>query len=166
MATDVYGKRKQFSSGFLFLLLVPIGAVAVFFLYDFCMNIYKQHKLEVHTKEVLLETLNRDGLENLDEMKIFATKVFAEYGLTEEDYSLMQFDDYYILTAYDHFISVVGELSFGLIRNKESVVNTTYKGYYNEYKEAVVEKYNEDPNEELYEETEDKTIVTEDIIID
>lgn len=165
MATDVYGKRKMFSSGTIFLILVPIGAIAIFFAYDFFMNIYKQAELEKHTKEVLEETLNREGLENLEEMKIFASKVFEEYGITEDNYSLMQFDDYYILTSYDYYISVVGELSFGLIRNKEGTVYTSYKGYYNEYKEAVVEKYNEDPNETLYEEKEDNNEVYEDIII-
>lgn len=147
MATDVYGKRKQFNSGIIFLLIVPIGAVICFFLYDFCINIYKQKELDMRTKDVLTETLNREGLENLDEMKIFAAKVFEEYEITEDDFSLMQFDDYYLLTVYDQYISVVGSLSFGLIRNKEGVVSSTYKGYYNEHKETVVEKYTENPDD-------------------
>lgn len=149
MATDVYGKRKMYSGGAIFLLLVPIGAIALFYLYDFCMNTYTQKQLDIRTKDVLTEVLNREGLENLDEMKIFASKVFEEYGITEDDYSLMQIDDYYLLTAYDQYKSVVGSLSFGKLRNKEGVVNSSYKGYYNEYKETVVEKYKENIDDTL-----------------
>lgn len=149
MATDVYGRRKMYNGGFVFLLLVPIGAIAIFFLYDFGMDIYKQKQLDMRTKDVLTEVLNREGLENLDEMKIFASKVFEEYKITDDDYSLMQVDDYYLLTVYDKYISVVGELSFGFIKNKKSVASSSYKGYYNEYKEVVVEKYKENIDEAL-----------------
>lgn len=144
MATDVYGRRKMFSSGIIFLFLVPIGGIIVFFLYDFCANIYYQNKLDNETKEVMEEVLNREGLDSIEEMKEFATKVFEEYKIDEEDFSLTQIDDYYILTAYHRHVSVVGELSFGLLRTKRKTVASSYKGYYNEYKEAVVEKYVEE----------------------
>ena len=79
MATDVYGRRKMFSSGIVFLFLVPIGGIVLFFLYDFCANIYYQNKLDNETKEVMGAILEREGLENIDEMKEFAIKVFEEY---------------------------------------------------------------------------------------
>lgn len=149
MGTDVYGKRKMYNGGALFILFIPIGAIALFFLYDFCMNIYKQRELNIRTEEVLTDALNRADFDSLDEMKIYVAKVFEEYGMSKDDFSLMQFDDYYLLTAYNQYISVIGELSFGLIRNKESVVSASYKGYYNEYKEVVVEKYKENIDDEI-----------------
>jgi len=150
VATDVYGRRKMFSSGIVFLFLVPIGGIVLFFLYDFCANIYYQNKLDNETKEVMGAILEREGLENIDEMKEFAIKVFEEYKIDEENFSLTQVDDYYILTAYHRHVSVVWELSFGLLRTKKKTVSSSYKGYYNEYKEAVVEKYvEENLNEDL-----------------
>ena len=163
MSVDVYGKRKMYSSGTIFLLFIPIGAIILFYLYDFCANFYKQKQIEKTTYSVMSDILNREGLEGLEEMKIYAKKVFEEYDITEDDFSLTQVDDYYLLTVYDSYISVVGELSFGFLRNKEVMVHARYKGYYNEYKEAVIEKF-EDNNDELSDfndsdESEDEEII-------
>jgi hypothetical protein len=164
MSVDVYGKRKMYSSGTIFLLFIPIGAIILFYLYDFCANFYKQKQVEKTTYSVMSDVLNREGLEGLEEMKIYAKKVFEEYDITEDDFSLTQVDDYYLLTVYDSYISVVGELSFGFLRNKEVMVHASYKGYYNEYKEAVIEKF-EDSNDELSDFNDNDESEDEEIII-
>lgn len=144
MATDVYGRRKMYSGGGILLLLIPIGMIIIFYLYDFCVNIYTQNKLDRETKEVLLEVLNRDGLESVDEARELAEKLFMEYEVEEDDISLLELEDNtLLLTVYDRYTSVVGTLSFGVFRNKQIMVHSSYRGSYNEYREAVVEKYNE-----------------------
>ena len=40
-------------------------------------------------------------------------------------------------------MSIVGTLSGGLLRSKNRMVSSSYIGHYNEYKETVVEEYNE-----------------------
>lgn len=145
MATDIYGKRKMYSSGGLLLLIIPFGMIIIFLLYDFGINLYTQKRLDKQTEEALYEVLNREGLESLDEARDYVEKLFMEYEIPDDDISLLEFDseDALLLTVYDRYTSVIGELTFGLVKNKQIMVHSSYKGYYNEFKEAVVEKYNE-----------------------
>lgn len=162
MANNVYGQRKMFSGGLVFLLIIPIGFVIIVYLYDFIQGKYFQNELDSTVKEVLTRTLDRDGLETYQEYREYAIRTFTDMEYSTDDMSLIVVDDGYILVNYKTYTSVVGELSFGLLRTKKIMVHSAYKGYYNEYKETVVEKYKEDIDDIILDyEEEDQEIIVE-----
>lgn len=144
MANNVYGGRKMYTGGGFFIFIIPIGMIIIFFLYDFIAKTYIQYNLDKDTKEILLNVLNRDGLETEEEMREYAEKLLVDKKIDSEDFYLMYEDDKYYVTIYDRTTSIIGSLTFGKLKNKQIVVNSSYMGYYNEYKEPVVEKYIED----------------------
>lgn len=164
MANNVYGQRKMYSGGLIFLIIIPIGFIALIYLYDFIQGIYFQNQLDNAVKEVLNRTLDRDGLESYQEYREYALRTFTDMGFDTEDMSLITLEDGYILVNYKNYTSVVGELSFGLLRTKKIMVHSAYKGYYNEYKETVVEKYEEDLDDLILDEEEDDSFTSETII--
>lgn len=161
MANNVYGQRKMYSGGLVFLLIIPIGFVILVYLYDFIQGKVIQRELDNTVKEVLTRTLDRDGLETYQEYREYALRTFKDMEYDTEDMSLIVLEDGYILVNYKTYTSVVGELSFGLLRTKTLMVHSAYKGYYNEYKETVVEKYTEDIDDIIldYEEEEQEIIL-------
>ncbi|MCH5166487.1 MAG: hypothetical protein J1F35_01215 [Erysipelotrichales bacterium] len=156
MANDVYGRRNMYTGGGFLILIIPFGMIAIFFLYDLFMNTYKQYTLNKATEEILLQVLNRDGLETPEEYKEYALRVVKDKEYDPEEASFTKDEDMYYLTIYDRYTSIIGELSFGLFKNREIMVRSSYVGYYNEYKEAVAEKYIETDFEEDYGEYEEE----------
>lgn len=156
MANNVYGQRKMYSGGLVFLLIIPIGFVILVYLYDFFQGVYFQNQLDTAVSEVLKRTLDRDGLETYQDYHDYALRTFKDMGFDIEDMSLIALEDEYILVNYKNYTSIVGELSFGLLRTKKLMVHSSYRGYYNEYKEAVVEKYEEDIDDLILDEDTDQ----------
>lgn len=140
MANDVYGQRQMYVSGGALIFIIPFGMILIFLIYDFCMNMYMQNRLNRDTSEILLTVLNREGLETKEEMQKVVDKLVLEYKYNVDDISFTEDDGKYYLTVYDRYTSIIGTLSFGFFRNKEIMVRSSYIGYYNEYSEAVVEK--------------------------
>lgn len=161
MANDVYGRRKMYAGGGLLIFIIPIGAILIFFLYDFVMNIYTQNTLNSNSKKILLQVLNREGLETEEQYKNYALRVIEDFGYDLEEASFIIEDDKFYLSIYDRYTSVVGTLSFGIIKDEKIMVMSSYVGYYNEYKEPVVEKYVEEYTDEdfVYEDDEDDYIL-------
>lgn len=165
MANNVYGGRKMYTGGGFFIFIIPIGMIIIFFLYDFIAKTYIQYNLDKDTKEILLNVLNRDGLETEEEMREYAEKLLVDKKIDSEDFYLMYEDDKYYVTIYDRTTSIIGSLTFGKLKNKQIVVNSSYMGYYNEYKEPVVEKYTEDLDD-ISDDTNNNDDEDEAIIID
>lgn len=150
MAKDIYGGRKMYVGPWFFILIIPIGLIIICFLYDFGRGNAERAKLDLDTKEILTEVLNREGLETLDEMHDFAERQYKLKGYDPEDLTFTEEDNgQYIIATYNQYTSVIGELSFGLVRSKRISVHSAYKGYFNEFKEIVIEKYVEDDTEDL-----------------
>lgn len=161
MANDVYGRRKMYTGGGFLIFIIPIGAILIFFLYDFIMNMYTQNTLNSNSQKILLQVLDREGLETEEQYKQYALRVIEDFGYDSEEASFIIDNDKFYLSIYDRYTSVVGTLSFGIIKNKEIMVMSSYVGYYNKYKEAVVEKYVEENTLEdfVYEDDEDDYIL-------
>ena len=145
---DVYGRRKMYTGGGFLIFIIPFGMIAIFFIYDFCMNLYKQYTLDKNTNTILLQVLNREGLETNEEYKEYALRVVGDFEYDADEASFTIEENKYYLTIYDRYTSIIGELSFGIFRNKEMLVRSSYVGYYNEYREAIAEKFVETDFEE------------------
>lgn len=148
MAKDLYKGRQMYQGPWLFYLLIPIGVVALMFLFDFGSKLYNEYSLNRDTKEVLYQMLEEENLVTREDYREFAKKKFESLGYEEnKDITVILRDDYIILITYKNFYSVIGEL---FTKNKKVAV-ARFKGYTNEYKEAVVEEYTIDEEDELYE---------------
>lgn len=147
MAKDLYKGRQMYQGPWLFYILIPIGAVALMFLVDLGYKYYNEYILNRDTKEVLYKMLEQENLFTQEEYKNFAKKEFEEMGYEDsKDVTVILRDDYIILIYYRNYYSVIGEL---ITKNKKVAV-ARFKGYTNEYKEAVVEEYTIEEEDELY----------------
>lgn len=151
MAKDLYTKNR-FTSSFWFLFFIPIGMIIAFYLYDYGSKIYFQSILDKDTKVIFTAMMDREGLETNEEKKEFIESEFKEKKYELSDLNLInQSDGSIIIVSYRKYMSIVGTLSGGLLRSKNRMVSSSYIGHYNEYKETVVEEYNEVIDEDLVE---------------
>jgi hypothetical protein len=149
MARDLY-KNNRFTSSFWFLIFIPIGMVAAFYLYDLGSKIYFQTLLDKDTLSVFTSLMDYEKEETKEEQKEFIINEFKEIGYELDDINLIEQEDgSLVIVTYRRYMSIVGTLSNGILRSKNKLVSSSYRGYYNEYKETVIEKYTEDVEEDI-----------------
>lgn len=157
MAKDLYKGRQMYQGPWLFYLLIPIGVVILMFLVDVCYKYYNEYTLNRDTKEVLYQILESDNLNTQEEYKAYAKKKYEELGYDSKNVTIVLKENYIILINYKNYFSVLGEL----ITGKEKIAVARYKGYTNEYKEAVVEEYitEEDDNLDEVDDEENPVVI-------
>lgn len=151
MAKDLYESRQMTEGPLGFILLIPVGAVILFFLFDVCFKLYNDWKLLEDTKTVLTNLLDKDGLDTPEEFKEYAYVQYERLGYTREeleDMSIIYLEDgSVVLVNYKSYFSMISSIFGG--NDKISVAKV--RGYYNEYKETVVEEFVGDEEEDLIE---------------
>lgn len=151
MAKDLYESRQMTEGPLGFILLIPVGAVILFFLFDVCFKLYNDRKLLEDTKTVLTNLLDKDGLDTPEEFKEYAYVQYQRLGYTREeleDMSIIYLEDgSVVLVNYKSYFSMISSIFGG--NDKISVAKV--RGYYNEYKETVVEEFVGDEEEDLIE---------------
>ena len=151
MAKDLYESRQMTEGPLGFILLIPVGAVILFFLFDVCFKLYNDRKLLEDTKTVLTNLLDKDGLDTPEEIKEYAYVQYERLGYTREeleDMSIIYLEDgSVVLVNYKSYFSMISSIFGG--NDKISVAKV--RGYYNEYKETVVEEFVGDEEEDLIE---------------
>jgi hypothetical protein len=151
MAKDLYESRQMTEGPLGFILLIPVGAVILFFLFDVCFKLYNDWKLLEDTKTVLTNLLDKDGLETPEEFKEYAYVQYERLGYAREeleDMSIIYLEDgSVVLVNYKSYFSMISSIFGG--NDKISVAKV--RGYYNEYKETVVEEFVGDEEEDLIE---------------
>ena len=151
MAKDLYESRQMTEGPLGFILLIPVGAVILFFLFDVCFKLYNDRKLLEDTNTVLTNLLDKDGLDTPEEFKEYAYVQYERLGYTREeleDMSIIYLEDgSVVLVNYKSYFSMISSIFGG--NDKISVAKV--RGYYNEYKETVVEEFVGDEEEDLIE---------------
>ena len=151
MAKDLYESRQMTEGPLGFILLIPVGAVILFFLFDVCFKLYNDRKLLEDTKTVLTNLLDKDGLDTPEEFKEYAYVQYERLGYTREeleDMSIIYLEDgSVVLVNYKSYFSMISSIFGG--NDKISVAKV--RGYYNEYNETVVEEFVGDEEEDLIE---------------
>ena len=144
MAKDLYKSRQMYQGPWIFYIIMVIGVVLLLFFVSLGYKYYNQYILDRDTKDVLYQILERDDLHTQEEYKNFAKKELEELGYDVKDATIILNDDSIILINYKSYFSVIGEL----ITKKKKTAVARFKGYLNEYKEAVVEKYTNSNNKQ------------------
>lgn len=147
----MYESRQMTEGPLGFILLIPVGAVILFFLFDVCFKFYNDWKLLEDTKTVLTNLLDKEGLDTPEEFKEYAYVQYERLGYTREeleDMSILYLEDgSVVLVNYKSYFSMISSIFGG--NDKISVAKV--RGYYNEYKETVVEEFVGDEEEDLIE---------------
>lgn len=160
MAKDLYESRQMTEGPLGFILLIPVGAVILFFLFDVCFKLYNDRKLLEDTKTVLTNLLDKDGLDTPEEFKEYAYVQYERLGYTREeleDMSIIYLEDgSVVLVNYKSYFSMISSIFGG--NDKISVAKV--RGYYNEYKETVVEEFVGDEEEDLIEDNTTTNVVS------
>ena len=129
----------------LFLIIIPVGMIVLFFALDFGYKIYEENKLYIDAKDVFKMALDSEGLDTEEEFNNYVTEKLEEKGYTEFDLSITNKKDYKLLIIYNSYFSIINQL----LNNGSKMSVVRLKGYYNEYKETVVEKYDEEEDDDL-----------------
>lgn len=149
MAKDQFETRQMTEGPGFFILLIPVGAVILFFLFDFFFKYYNDWKLLQDCKTVLTNVLDKEGLDTPEKFKEYAYVQFERLGYERENLDDMSIifaeDGSVILVNYSSYFSMINMIFGG--NDKISVAKV--RGYYNEYKETVVEEFIGDEEEDL-----------------
>lgn len=128
-----------------YFILIPLGTIALLFIFDFAYRAYNQKIIDNDVKEVLEYLMYNNDLHTKQEYEEYAKEKFEEKKYTNlSDVNVVLDEDKTYLSNYREYFSVIHFLS-----EKKNKVHASYVGYLNEYKEAVIEKYEEELDENL-----------------
>lgn len=149
MAKDMYEQRQMTEGPGFFIILIPVGAFILFFLFDFFYKYYNDWKLMEDCKVVLRNVLDKDGLDTPEKFKEYAKVQFERLGYEREkleDLSIIFAEDgSVILVNYASYFSMINEIFGG----PDKIAVAKVRGYYNEHKETVIEEFIGDEEEDL-----------------
>ena len=158
MAKSQYDHRQMTQGPGLFIFLIPVGAVVLFFLFEFCFKYYNDWKLMDDTKTVLRNVLDKEGLDTPEKFKEYAYIQFERLGYEREELDDMSIifaeDGSVILVNYSSYFSMISMIFGG--NDKISVAKV--RGYYNEHKETIIEEFVGDEEEDLIDDSEDSPV--------
>ena len=158
MASSQFETRQMTEGPLGFILLIPVGAVILFFLFDMCFKWYNDYKLLADCKTVLKNVLDKDGLDTPEKFKEYARVQFERLGYTRDELDDMSIifaeDGSVILVNYHSYFSMIN-MVFG---GNDKIAVAKVRGYYNEYKETVIEEFVGDEEEDLIDDSTTTTV--------
>ena len=148
-----------------FLILIPIGAILLAILFNYCYDMYHQIKLDIDTKDVINDIITKD-FDNADDYKEIAVKEFEKKGYKDsEEMTILVDEDYLIFIKYHYFddlrvllnifniewVDKSGYVNDAKINEglekKTGFVQSRYKVELDEYNEPVIKRFDTDENE-------------------
>jgi hypothetical protein len=150
----------------MFWIFIPIIVVLSAIAFNFFYDKYHEIKLDKDTKEIITYLMTKD-FDTQEEYLESAVQFFEDKGYTEgpESVGVILGEDYLVVSKYHYFNDLKTFLNIfniewidkqgniddytinrGLDRKTSGCVSR-YIARLNEYKEATIEKFNEEPNE-------------------
>ena len=162
-----------------FLLLIPLGVIALLVICNFALDGYYQIKLNKDTREVLDYLLTKD-CETSEQCRLIAIEQFNQrkYEDSELLTTVSVGDDYLLLVRYNYindlrvFLNIFhiqifdnngmindGKINQSLSR-KSGMLSSKYMVKLDEYNEPIIEKYKGDENDFILENEKTTTTTT------
>lgn len=141
MSRDLY-TRKMYESPIYLLLLIPLGVLLIIFACNFGYTKYFKAKLYKDAEDVFRVVLDTTSLQSEVEMQNYIKQKLIDKGYEKDELKIVIVtkEDYKILIVYADYYSIIDSL----ITKNSKVTSVKLKGYYNEFKETIVEEYDED----------------------
>ena len=131
------------------LFLIPIGTVIFIILFDLVFLKYNEYRLNTVTEIVIKSALDHEQFSSELAMQEYIERRFKEEGYTENlKTGIVIHDKYIVINATYSFFSLRG-----YVLSKDAHASSVMIGYYDEYKNPVAEKYEnnqEIPNSNYY----------------
>ena len=162
-----------------FLLLIPLGVIALLVVCNLVLDTYYQIKLDNDTKEVLNYILSKD-CDTSEECRLLAIEQFQQKKYEDNEIltTVVTGDDYLLLVRYNYindlrvFLNIFHINIFdnngmvddqkidSTLSKKSGMVSSKYIVKLNEYKEPIIEKFKGDENDFILEEANKTTTTT------
>ncbi|HOB25969.1 MAG TPA: hypothetical protein PLB45_01010 [Bacilli bacterium] len=152
---------KKYSNPWIYILLIPVGLIVIYFVFNFAYRKYQNIILDRDTKAVLTELMSHTALSTPEQYRAVAIQSFENLGYTDtdiNDLSVTVNDKSIVLVSFKRYADlgalfqvfrvhwiVDGELNEGGINealiSKNTMVSSRYIATLNEYNETVISKY-------------------------
>ena len=162
-----------------FLLLIPLGVIALLVVCNLVLDTYYQIRLDNDTKEVLNYILSKD-CDTSEECRLLAIEQFQQKKYEDNEIltTVVTGDDYLLLVRYNYIndlrvflnifhIKVLDNNGYiddkkinDSLEKKSGMVSSKYMVKLNEYKEPIIEKFKGDENDFILEEANKTTTTT------
>lgn len=134
MAKDLYEGRKMFQGPFFFIIIIPIGMIALFMLLDFGIKTVNEYDLKKFTKELLTEMMENP---EITDYRTYAINRYGDEGYDTESMSLVEEDGKVILINYKFYFSMMGQIT----GKKNNLATARFIAYYDKNKNLIVEEF-------------------------
>lgn len=151
--------KEKKGSPIKYILLIPIGVILFIYLFDIGQGIYFNQKLKSDLKQVMNTSLSTGGTNTNKDYINIAKYEFEEKGYQKDDLYLYEIEDKttgFIVIGYSTY-KKIGKEAIGFFidlyneftgsnqkYNSKVLIQQGIKAYYNDFKEIVIEDYNED----------------------
>lgn len=137
MSKDLYKSRRMYQNPIVLIIAVVCAMILAIFVIDIVSKKVSIAKIDNDTKTVLKDIMEVES----EKRKEVAEEKLKKLGNNSPSINIIENGDVLVLINNSSYFTIVGELF-----KKPKYYTTSFKAFYNDYHEIVVEKYDDGVN--------------------
>lgn len=138
MSKDLYKSRRMYQNPIVLIIAVVCAMILAIFVIDIVSKKVSIAKIDNDTKTVLKDIMGVEA----EKRKEVAEEKLKKLGNNSPSINIIENGDVLVLINNSSYFTIVGELF-----KKPKYYTTSFKAFYNDYHEIVVEKYDDGAND-------------------
>lgn len=138
MSKDLYKSRRMYQNPIVLIIAVVCAMILAIFVIDIVSKKVSIAKIDNDTKTVLKDIMEVES----EKRKEVAEEKLKKLGNNSPSINIIENGDVLVLINNSSYFTIVGELF-----KKPKYYTTSFKAFYNDYHEIVVEKYDDGLND-------------------
>ena len=138
MSKDLYKSRRMYQNPIVLIIAVVCAMILAIFVIDIVSKKVSIAKIDNDTKTVLKDIMEVES----EKRKEVAEEKLKKLGNNSPSINIIENGDVLVLINNSSYFTIVGELF-----KKPKYYTTSFKAFYNDYREIVVEKYDDGVND-------------------
>lgn len=138
MSKDLYKSRRMYQNPIVLIIAVVCAMILAIFVIDIVSKKVSIAKIDNDTKTVLKDIMEVEA----EKRKEVAEEKLKKLGNNSPSINIIENGDVLVLINNSSYFTIVGELF-----KKPKYYTTSFKAFYNDYHEIVVEKYDDGLND-------------------
>lgn len=138
MSKDLYKSRRMYQNPIVLIIAVVCAMILAIFVIDIVSKKVSIAKIDNDTKTVLKDIMEVEA----EKRKEVAEEKLKKLGNNSPSINIIENGDVLVLINNSSYFTIVGELF-----KKPKYYTTSFKAFYNDYHEIVVEKYDDGVND-------------------
>lgn len=138
MSKDLYKSRRMYQNPIVLIIAVVCAMILAIFVIDIVSKKVSIAKIDNDTKTVLKDIMEVES----EKRKEVAEEKLKKLGNNSPSINIIENGDVLVLINNSSYFTIVGELF-----KKPKYYTTSFKAFYNDYHEIVVEKYDDGVND-------------------